>query len=362
MIPMDEITFLKSFVEIYSPHGDEDEASDFLYRAMKDLGLKTERTELGNVVGEIGEGGPIIFLCGHMDTVKGRLPVKLTDNKLYGRGAVDAKSALAAMIMAASRFSRSSNIGKIIVAAVVDEEGHSKGIRELIKKDIKADYAIFGEPSHLKNITVGYKGTLSIHVNIETCGGHSSNPLISNAIEEAIKLWSNIKENFRKYIKKSFRSSIICSINGFSNIGLGKATIHLNFRYPDKEDLNRIREELNRIKKEFNSADHVKADIVEDELCHPYNSDKKSILVSALQKAIKMVTGEDALLISKTGTGDMNIFGAVYGIPTVTYGPGDSRLDHTADEAIDLEEYLKSIDVLECCIRTLFDLELSRDK
>ncbi|MEM2109961.1 MAG: M20/M25/M40 family metallo-hydrolase [Candidatus Odinarchaeota archaeon] len=352
---MDEISFLKKFVEIYSPHGEEEKASNFLHDSMRKLGLRTVKTRIGNVIGEVGCGRPKIFLCGHMDTVKGKLPVKLTQTGLYGRGAVDAKAPLSAMIMAAARFVKKPCKGSITVAAVVDEEGHSKGIRDLINTGVEADYAIFGEPSHLKNITIGYKGCLSIHIDVKTRGGHTSSPLTNNAIEGAIKLWSEIKKDFEKYVKKSLRNSITTTISGISNIGVSHATIYLNFRYPESKDINNIRNNLTKIVEIFNKEESVKADIIEDEVCPPYTADKKSKLVSALQQSIKKITGEPALLITKTGTGDMNIFGNTYKTPTVTYGPGDSRLDHTVDEYIELKEYLTSIEILEDCLKTLLE-------
>jgi LysW-gamma-L-lysine carboxypeptidase len=347
---MNEISLLKEMVEIYSPHGEEGDISQYLYQILKQLGFKAVRTNIGNVIGEIGEGKPVIFLCGHMDTVKGRLPVKLDHNKLYGRGVVDAKSPLAAIIMASSRFVNKRIKGKIIVAAVVDEEGHSKGMRDLIHSGIEADYAIFGEPSHLKYITVGYKGSLSLNLEIKTYGGHSSNPFVNNAIEYAMEIWKTIKKSFEKFLKKSLRSSITTQIVGIKNIGIGKTIIWVNFRYPQKEDLEIIRSELKNIISDFQSRNEVEIKLVEDEFCFPYYSDKKSELVNSLRNAIKEITNEAPGLITKNGTGDMNIFGNKYDIPTVTYGPGDPKLDHTEDEVIELNEYKKAIDILEKCI------------
>jgi len=55
----------------------------------------------------------------------------------------------------------------------------------------------------------------------------------------------------------------------------------------------------------------------------------------------------------KTGTSDMNILAPVWGCPAVAYGPGDSRLDHTPEEAIDLAEFQRGVDVLSEVLRTL---------
>jgi LysW-gamma-L-lysine carboxypeptidase len=57
------------------------------------------------------------------------------------------------------------------------------------------------------------------------------------------------------------------------------------------------------------------------------------------------VLNKPATLLHKTGTGDMNILGKAMNLPIVTYGPGDSHLDHTVDEHIEINEYLQAIQV-----------------
>ncbi|MGQ9538970.1 MAG: M20/M25/M40 family metallo-hydrolase [Candidatus Bathycorpusculaceae bacterium] len=140
------VQLLTKMLEIYSPSGKEEEISRFLAEEMAKIGFHVKRDSVGNVIGEIGKGKPLILLCGHMDTVTGYIPVQKMDNKLYGRGAVDAKASLAAMTAAASTLTAEDS-AKIIVAGVVDEEGKSTGIKNLLKEGLTADYAIFGEPS-----------------------------------------------------------------------------------------------------------------------------------------------------------------------------------------------------------------------
>lgn len=55
----------------------------------------------------------------------------------------------------------------------------------------------------------------------------------------------------------------------------------------------------------------------------------------------------------KTGTSDMNVVSEVWNCPIIAYGPGDSRLDHTPDEHIDLDEYVRAVRVLELALQTL---------
>jgi len=77
----------------------------------------------------------------------------------------------------------------------------------------------------------------------------------------------------------------------------------------------------------------------------PFVAGRNTIVMESLEEAILEVTGEPAKFLRKTGTGDMNIFGAEKKIPVATYGPGDARLSHTRCEYIEIPEYLASIQI-----------------
>jgi len=77
----------------------------------------------------------------------------------------------------------------------------------------------------------------------------------------------------------------------------------------------------------------------------PFVAKRTTPLMEALQEAILKTTGDPAKFLRKTGTGDMNIFGPVTGIPVATYGPGEARLGHTSHEHVAISEYLTSIEV-----------------
>ncbi|MHA1238887.1 MAG: M20/M25/M40 family metallo-hydrolase [Candidatus Odinarchaeia archaeon] len=353
---MDEVDFLEKMISIYSPHGHEEAMTAFLKDSMQKMGFKVSVSEVGNVIGEVGNGAPIILLCGHMDTIEGELPVKREDGRIYGRGAVDAKAPLAAMILAARKFIDDPNFnGKIVVAAVVDEEGHSKGARDLVKKRIKFNYGIFGEPSNSKFITIGYKGSLSFTLEFKTMGGHTANPLIDNAIDNAIEFWGILKDAFKKYQGKTVKSSIIATISGIESEDVRRCSIKLNIRIPKRDDVEIVKNELQNLVKDFEANRNVTIEAILKEVILPYEANKRSKLIEALRKAIIDVWGEAPRLIKKTGTGDMNIFGEVYDEPLVTYGPGDSRLDHTDMEFIEIDEFLKSIEVYGKCIKYLIE-------
>jgi LysW-gamma-L-lysine carboxypeptidase len=92
------VRLLTNLLGIYSPSGKENYIANFLAEEMKKLGFQVGLDRIGNVIGVVGDGEPTILLCGHMDTVAGQLPLRVEEDKIYARGAVDAKGPLAAMI------------------------------------------------------------------------------------------------------------------------------------------------------------------------------------------------------------------------------------------------------------------------
>jgi len=350
-----QVNLLRRMVELYSPTGQESEIARFLVQEMQSLGLRSRIDEAGNAIGESAGGDPIILLCGHMDTVPGRLPVKTNGSKLYGRGAVDAKPALAAMISAASILAADGFPGKLVVVGAVDEEGKSRGAKSLVERGVRADYAIFGEPSGPENITIAYKGSCHLRLTCRTKAGHSSAPWLSrNAVEETIDLWRKLQKiHFPEENPESRFHSVTSALTeihggGPSSTVPSLCEIHVDFRLPPAVPSKRLLKEVSRVTKAFHvSRPDVEVEVEIEDSCEPYEADRDSALVRGLSWAIREVRGRPATLLRKTGTGDMNLLGAALGVPMVTYGAGNSKLDHTDDEYIDLEEYLDSVRILE---------------
>ena len=93
---------LLGLLRIYSPSGGERAAVDWLVQYMQTLGMQAHVDAAGNAVGTIGTGARHLLLLGHIDTVPGEIAVRVEGGLLYGRGAVDAKGALAAFVDAAA--------------------------------------------------------------------------------------------------------------------------------------------------------------------------------------------------------------------------------------------------------------------
>jgi LysW-gamma-L-lysine carboxypeptidase len=86
------------------------------------------------------------------------------------------------------------------------------------------------------------------------------------------------------------------------------------------------------------------------ELAH--RAKKSTQLVRAFLKAIRAKGGKPRFVV-KTGTSDMNVVAPVWQVPILAYGPGDSSLDHTPQEHLDLTEYLQAIKVLQAALGEL---------
>jgi len=349
------VDLLTRMVKINSPSGKEEEISLFLIDEMTKLGFRVHRDEIGNVIGEFGEGSPVILLCGHMDTVEGEIPVHVENGQLYGRGAVDAKGPLAAMIVAASKFVNNGFPGKILVVSVVDEEKGGTGIQHFVEEGIQPEYAIFGEPSGLEKVVFGYKGILTVKVTVETPSGHSAAPwLFDNAIEKAMEFWRQInKLHMREEKLKSRFYSITSCLTGIKG-GNSSASfipshceILVQLRIPPQLTPEQVFDEVKRKIYRYKTTNpKVTVTVEMMDVAKAFEADRRSVIVRALAWGIRKTTLNYASFSRKTGTGDMNVLGNALKIPVVTYGPGDSKLDHTPNEHIDIKEYLDSIEVL----------------
>lgn len=309
---------LVKMVETYSPTGQETDLAGLLLNRMQRLGFTAEIDEVGNVIGRIGEGRPRVLLCGHMDTVPGFIPVKVEDEVLYGRGAVDAKAPLAAMIVAAEELSRDGYKGQIIVVGAVDEEGKGTGIKQLVNDGLDIDFAVFGEPTNVDTITVGYRGSLLLKITCMTETGHASAPwLFENSIEKAFEVWNLIKGYTAEHENPESRfnslSSCLRRIEGGETASIvpPRCDMHIEIRIPPSLTVKTVTDEVIGLIKEYKVKNPaVTIEVNTEDFTEPYVADRHSPLVRAFSHAILRVRGTRTKLIYKTGTGDMNIFGS----------------------------------------------------
>ncbi len=360
------IKTLEKALKIYTPSLREKNLAEFLADKCDDLGFNDIHTdEVGNIIATKGSGLPRILLCGHMDTVPGRIRVRKENDFLFGRGSSDAKGPLIAMLFAAA--SAQEKNGTVMFVGAVDEEGNATGIKSLVKNKPKVDYAIFGEPSGVRNITIGYKGRIAINLKINVGdSAHASAPWLSkNAIEESALFTNEIKkslESDQKDRKKGMQlTSTITEIKGGSshNVTPKECDSTLDIRIPVDMNCKLVEEKISQTVNEIAKKRDVEAFYSIIDETEPFEAEHNSSLVRAVTLGVLDIEKKRPTLIRKTGTGDMNVIGNQLKIPVVTFGPGDPHAAHTIDEKISINEYLRGIEVLK---RTIQHLKRLHDK
>lgn len=347
---MDGIAFLEELVSIPSPSGEEDAVAEYLLRQMAALGFRVRRDEVGNVIGVLGDSdtGREITLLGHIDTVPGFVPVRREGNRLYGRGAVDAKGPLAAFVLAAARVAPRLDGVRLVVIGAVEEETHSRGAHHLAHTMQPPDCVIIGEPGGWQGITLGYKGTLRVEYRLVQPARHSAGGQPAPA-EAAVAFWNRLAAhaaalNHGRSPRFDTLDPTLRAVHTFGNGLEDGVEMSIGLRLPPGADVLALQQQMR------NWCDGAELAFPYSE--PPFRAEKNTPPVRALLRAIRAEGGRPRFKL-KTGTSDMNVVGPAWGCPIVAYGPGDSALDHTPDEHIEIEEFRRGIDVLARALETL---------
>ncbi|HST84618.1 MAG TPA: [LysW]-lysine hydrolase [Kineosporiaceae bacterium] len=332
---------LRQMVDIPSPSGEEAQIAAFLARTLPDWGFESHLDEVGNVIGRRGDpAAPMIMLLGHMDTVPSQLPVRQDGTILHGRGTVDAKGPLAAMICAAAAADVSGV--QIVVAGVVEEETYGRGATHLAET-FRPDAAFVGEPNGWAGVGIGYKGRVMLRYSVNRPSVHTASPE-QKATEAAVAFWNTITSYFDEIAtgERVFDRPVATLIEMTGTIE--DASMVISCRTPPGFDLPAFE----RVVDEAAAGGILKIDDRTPAVRIPTDSAAVRALCAAIRGH-----GERPKLKLKTGTADLNIVEPRWQVPAAVYGPGDSGLDHTDREHIDLVEYARAIEVLRDALERL---------
>ena len=349
------VQLLQEMIEIESLSGGEGRHAAFLVEQMiaNDY-TKAYVDEAGNAVGEMGDPAAprTIVLLGHQDTVPGRIPVRIENGKLFGRGAVDAKGPLAAFTAAVARIGPRPGVRFVVVGATEEEAASSRGAR-LIRDRFLAEgvpaACLIGEPSGWERVTLGYKGRLLADLRVEGPCGHSAGDRLG-VNEQAVAWWQSVIDYTKTYnegVEGPFRQ-LLPSLRSLASGADGLrewADLRVGLRLPPACDLAALQADLTALAQQVNAA-QASFTLTFSGQEPAYVADKNTPLARALLTGIRQEGGRPGYLL-KTGTSDMNVVGPAWRCPILAYGPGDSSLDHTPEEHIEIEEYLRAIRVLE---------------
>jgi N-acetyl-ornithine/N-acetyl-lysine deacetylase len=344
---------------IQSYSGEESVLARFLVGQAHLMGLHAYVDEVGNFVASTHHPDMLtaaetpIVLLGHMDTVRGDVAVRLEHDVLYGRGAVDAKGPLAAFLCATARFAGNAALRYpiVVVGAVEEEAATSRGARAIVER-YRPSACIIGEPSGGNAVTIGYKGRLLVDYRVARPVGHSAGPQ-QNSSELAVAFWERMRDHAAAWNEQHAATSAFAtltptlrSIASASDDLMEETRLLVGYRLPPGCDRAQLRVQLQDVA----CQDEAQLSFSGEE--DAFQSTRTTPLARAFIAAIR-ATGAQPSFKHKTGTSDMNVVGPLWGQNIVAYGPGDSRLDHTAQEHIHLAEYTHAIDVLETVLRSL---------
>ena len=357
-MPAEAETLLADLVAIPSPSREESEAVRCLVEWLGRKGFDARADEAGNAVGVKGDGPGEILLLGHIDTFPGFPPLRREGRLLYGRGTVDAKGPLCAFACAAAAADPPPGMRITVVGAVEEEAATSRGARAIAAQRLGRHprFCIIGEPSRWHRVTLGYKGRLLLRVDLRLPFSHSAGRDRLPA-ERAVDTWLEVERFCRERNAREDRQGAfdrldpaLRTIHTTDDGAWGDCTLELGFRLPPGVEPAGIEEEL-RVLLAGAPGERVKLTFSGAERCH--RGGKANPLVRAFLRAVRAAGGRPGFVV-KTGTCDMNVVAPGWPhTPVVAYGPGDSALDHTPHEHIDLDEYARSIAVLERLLEEL---------
>ncbi len=337
-----DIDLLHGLVAIPSLSGEESAAVRYLTGEMANRGFETEIDGAGNAIGRIGSGDRHVILLGHIDTVTGWITPHIIGGVLHGRGAVDAKGPLATFVAAAARAADQLSCRVTVVGATGEESLGSPGATE-VATWAAPNLCIIGEPSGWDAVCLGYRGSMTVHYRLTQDGRHSAGPGLG-AAEQAIAFWTDLTGRVDAINASAsgdgLFNRVTPSIRQFRTDADGlseSAHLVMGFRLPPGTDVDGLIDTIRSAAGE--------AEVTVDGYQLGYRSDRKSPLSAPFLRSIRAEGGTPRFNV-KLGTSDMNVVGPVWGCPIVAYGPGDAALDHTPDEHIVLDEYLRGVRVL----------------
>jgi LysW-gamma-L-lysine carboxypeptidase len=335
-----EDALLRAMVEIDSPSGKEHELAAYLAGCLPSWGFDSHIDEAGNVIARRGDpAAPMIILVGHMDTVPDPVRVRQEGSLLYGRGTVDAKGPLATMICAGAR----ADLGgaQLVVAGVVEEETTGRGATHLAPT-MRPAVGVVGEPNGWAGVGIGYKGRFMASYTVTRRPVHTASPE-EKATEAAITFWNRVTEHLASFPGELVFDRPVPTLVDMAGT-IERASLTFSCRTPTGFDLPAFEALL--------AEAAVDATVEVEDRTPAVRVDPAGLAVRALCAGIRAAGGRPRLKL-KSGTADLNIVAPVWQVPMAVYGPGDSALDHTDTEHIDLAEYATAIEVLQTAVERM---------
>ncbi len=350
--------------EAYQPPYGEDRLVRLLAERLKKMGGAIEQEEVlpgrpnlwARFRGRYSSRS--LLLDAHTDTVAHEnmtidpFGARVRDGRLYGRGACDTKGPMASMLLALKAVLNDGALARdVIFAATCDEENGGRGVRRLIERGIKADFALVAEPTNLK-LVHRHKGIIRANITIHGKAAHSSTPELGvNAIYEMNRVLSRFEIHAEKLAAATPDPALgtptlaVVTIHGgtASNIIPDACAIQIDRRLLPGEDGSKVRKNLEELIQSCAGASG-KATVEWTQNYPPLDTDCSLRDAVDLEAAIGSVTGTVEHSVAHYGTHAG--FYAQAGIPSIVFGPGNISNAHTEDESIDLQQVVTGAEII----------------
>lgn len=368
---------LQRLIQIRSYSGEEKEFAEFILQKMKEYGFDEAFIDgLGNVVGKIGTGKVKILYDAHIDTVKvtdadnWQYPPfdgKIVDGKIYGRGAVDEKPAMAGFLMAVRAIKQQLNSNELpftlyVVGSVLEEDVDGYPLFHLIENEgIKPDYVLLGEPTDLQ-VYRGQRGRMEVKIGVKGKSAHGAHcDQGDNAIYKMMSIIKEIEEmnHHLPAVEPLGKGSItvsqiisrapsLCSVPDYCEI-------HIDRRMTVDDNRNSVINELKGILDQYKLEENVwvptyegvswKGTKYQQEAYFPtWILEEDHLLTQAGLKSAEIVLEKPA----SSGVWNFSTNGVAtaghFDIPTIGFAPGKEELSHSSKEELVLEDLLKAVE------------------
>lgn len=363
------VSLLQELIRLPSVTPNDAGCQTLLATRLASMGFAIEHLPFGdveNLWAKRGEQAPLFVFAGHTDVVPaGPLtawktpPFELTtiDGFLYGRGAADMKSGIAAMVIACEQFIKKypEHAGSIAFLLTSDEEGPAihgtqKVVEHLKNKSENITWCVVGEPSSEKQvgdtIKIGRRGSLNARLTILGKQGHIAYPqLAENPIHSCLAAltalcqttWDNGHPAFPP---TCFQLSNIHAGTGVTNVIPGEVEVQFNFRYSPATTVDKLQAQVESILQQHNLRYTLEWSHSGAPFLTPANQ-----LLNAAQIAIQKTNGVHPVLSTDGGTSDGR-FIAPLGCELLELGPCNATI-HQANECISLEDLVALTQIYE---------------
>lgn len=310
--------------------------------------------------------GPRLMFNAHLDTVPGYdMPdayhPTFRDGRLYGRGAVDMKGALAAMVAVVELLAADDVdfAGELLLAAVAGEESGSAGMLALTRNGLGADFAVVGEPTGMR-IARAHKGSMWVQAVFRGRATHGSVPEEGiNAAYHAARFVTQIEEELaprlaaRTHPLLGSATISVGVIRGGDRPPMVPAVcrVEIDRRWLPGEQHSAVLDEIREVVHEMNQREpRVDASVSEMDgtgaFVHaPLECPTDAVGLQKLQQAVSAHAPVSPAPIGVNFWTDGALLAATTGTPTVVCGPGDIAQAHSLDEWVELAQLDAAVDV-----------------